>query len=94
MVEQQVIEFVIGLVIGAAICLGKDFLMQRFFMKGSVFISVLLFVGRLIVDVAAMIAAALWSMAALLGMALGLVLPVAWITMKTFRGQSSSNRKR
>lgn len=94
MTEQQVLEFVVALIIGAAICLGKYFLMQRYFMQGSTFITMLLSIGRFAVDVAVMIAAAMWSMAALLGMAAGLVIPLAWTTVKALNENASSNRKR
>ncbi len=94
MSEQVVTEFVIGFIVGAAICLGKEYLMQRFFLTGNMLISAILFFGRLVVDVCVMIVAARISMPALLGVATGLAIYVNILLIKTFKEEVSSTRKR
>lgn len=94
MSEQAVIEFVIGFIVGAAICLGKEYLMQRFFLNGNMFISAILFFGRLVVDVCVMLLAAQVSLPALLGVATGLAIYVNILLVKTFKEEVSPTRKR
>ena len=49
-------EFVIGFVIGAIICLAKEFLFQRFILRGNKFFAMLLFWARLLIDFAVLVA--------------------------------------
>lgn len=44
------LEFVIGFVIGAIICLAKEFLFQRFILRGNKLLAMLLFWTRLLID--------------------------------------------
>lgn len=85
MTAQVLIEFVIGFAIGAAVCLGKEFLLQRFILKGNKFLATLLFWLRLLIDACVMVAMYLVSIAALVGCALGLSVHVVILVVRTLR---------
>lgn len=85
MTGQVLVEFVIGFAIGAVICLGKEFLFQRFILKGNKFLATLLFWLRLVIDAAVMVAMYLVSIAALVGAALGLSVHMVILVVKTLR---------
>ena len=56
MMDHAVLEFVIGFVIGAVVCLGKEFLFQRFILTGNKLLQTLLFWSRLVIDCVVMVA--------------------------------------
>lgn len=85
MMDQAVIEFVIGFVIGAVVCLGKEFLFQRFILTGNKLLSTLLFWARLVIDFAVMVAMYFVSIPALIGCALGLSVYMVILVVQTLR---------
>lgn len=85
MMAQVVVEFVIGFVIGAVVCLGKEFLFQRFVLIGSKFLAALLFWMRLLIDAAVLVGTFLISIPALLGAAAGLSVYMVVLIVKAFR---------
>lgn len=85
MMVQSVIEFVIGFVIGAVVCLGKEFLFQRFILTGNKLLSTLLFWARLLIDFALMVAMYIVSVSALIGCALGLSVYMVILVVQTLR---------
>lgn len=85
MTGQVLVEFVIGFAIGAVVCLGKEFLFQRFILKGNKFLATLLFWLRLLIDACVMVAMYLVSIAALVGCALGLSVHVVILVVRTLR---------
>lgn len=85
MTGQVLVEFVIGFAIGAVVCLGKEFLFQRFILKGNKFLATLLFWLRLLIDVCVMVAMYLVSIAALVGCALGLSVHMVILVVRTLR---------
>ena len=84
MTAQVLIEFVIGFAIGTAVCLGKEFLLQRFILKGR-FFATLLFWLRLVIDAGVMFAMYFVSIAALVGAALGLSMHMVILVVRTLR---------
>lgn len=94
MSEQMVIEFLMSFVAGAGVCFAKEYLMQRYFLNGNALISSFLFFGRFVIDLGMMLLAIRISLAALLGVALGLTLYVNWMLLKAVREQYSFHRKR
>lgn len=85
MMAQPIFEFVIGFVIGAVICLGKEFLFQRFILTGNKLLSTLLFWARLLIDFAVMVAVYFISIPSLIGCALGLSVYMVILIVQTFR---------
>ncbi|MEE0435759.1 MAG: hypothetical protein UDB11_10240 [Peptococcaceae bacterium] len=85
MMAQVVVEFVIGFVIGAVVCLGKEFLFQRFVLIGSKFLAALLFWMRLLIDAVVLVGTFLISIPALLGAAAGLSVYMVVLIVKAFR---------
>lgn len=85
MMDQAVIEFVIGFVIGAVVCLGKEFLFQRLIFTGNKLLSTLLFWARLLIDFVVMVAMYIVSIPALLGSALGLSVYMVILVVQTLR---------
>lgn len=81
------IEFGLGLMVGAVCCLGKEFLLQRFVLRGNKFLATLLFWLRLLIDFVVMILLYQWSIAALVGGALGLSIYTFYLMIKTFLGR-------
>ena len=82
---QLIFEFVIGFVIGAVVCLGKEFLLQRFVLSGNRILTTLLFWLRLLIDFVLMVAMYFISIAALIGCALGLSMYMVVLVVQTFR---------
>lgn len=88
MMAHTVFEFVIGFVVGAVVCLGKEFLFQRFILTGNRLLSTLLFWARLLIDVAVMVAMYFVAIPALVGCALGLsVYMVVLVVQALSKGQ-------
>ena len=87
MMDHAVLEFVIGFVIGAVVCLGKEFLFQRFILTGNKLLQTLLFWSRLVIDCVVMVAMAMYfvSVAALVGAALGLSVYMVVLVVQTLR---------
>ena len=85
MMDHAVLEFVIGFVIGAAVCLGKEFLFQRFILTGNKLLQTLLFWSRLVIDCVVMVAMYFVSVAALVGAALGLSVYMVVLVVQTLR---------
>ena len=85
MMDHAVLEFVIGFVIGAVVCLGKEFLFQRFILTGNKLLQTLLFWSRLVIDCAVMVAMYFVSVAALVGAALGLSVYMVVLVVRTLR---------
>lgn len=86
MMAQVVWQFVMGFAVGAVVCLGKEFLFQRFVLRGNRFLAMLLFWTRLLIDVVVMVAMYWVSIPALLGAALGLsvyMIVLVWQTLST-----------
>lgn len=81
------IEFVIGILVGAVVCFGKEFLLQRFLLRGNKFLATLLFWLRLLIDVGVMVLLYQLSIAALVGGALGLSTYTVYLVVKTFKEQ-------
>ncbi len=79
------LEFVIGLVIGAAVCLGKEFLLQRYILKGNKFFAMLLFAVRILIDFAVIVGMFLYSLTAAIGAAVGLSLYMVILTVQTLK---------
>lgn len=78
-------EFVIGFVIGAIICLAKEFLFQRFILRGNKLLAMLLFWARLLIDCAVIIGMYLYSLTAVVGAALGLSVYMVILTVQTLK---------
>lgn len=85
MMDHAVLEFVIGFVIGAVVCLGKEFLFQRCILTGNKLLQTLLFWSRLVIDCAVMVAMYFVSVAALVGAALGLSVYMVVLVVQTLR---------
>lgn len=78
-------EFVIGFVIGAIICLAKEFLFQRFILRGNKFFAMLLFWARLLIDFAVLVAMYCYALTAAIGAAVGLSVYVVILTVQTLK---------
>ena len=85
MMDHAVLEFVIGFVICAVVCLGKEFLFQRFILTGNKLLQTLLFWSRLVIDCVVMVAMYFVSVAALVGAALGLSVYMVALVVQTLR---------
>lgn len=85
MMDHAVLEFVIGFVIGAVVCLGKESLFQRFILTGNKLLQTLLFWSRLVIDCVVMVAMYFVSVAALVGAALGLSVYMVVLVVQTLR---------
>lgn len=79
------LEFVIGFVIGVIICLAKEFLFQRFILRGNKLLAMLLFWTRLLIDCAVIIGMYLYSLTAAIGAALGLSVYMVILTVQTLK---------
>lgn len=85
------LEFVIGFMVGAIICLGKEFLFQRFILRGNKFFATLLFGTRLLIDFVVIIGMYLYSMTAAIGAALGLSVYMVILTVQTLKQGNKLN---
>lgn len=85
------LEFVIGFMVGAIICLGKEFLFQRFILRGNKFFAMLLFGTRLLIDFVVIIGMYLYSMTAAIGAALGLSVYMVILTVQTLKQGNKLN---
>ena len=70
--SQVMIELGIGFIVGAVVCLSKEFLLQRFILRGSTVFTMLLFWVRFAINATVMIIMCCYSVEALIGSALGL----------------------
>lgn len=70
--NQVVIELGIGFIVGAIVCLSKEFLLQRFILRGNNIFTMLLFWVRFAINATVMVLMYLVSVDALIGCAVGL----------------------
>ena len=70
--NQVVIELGIGFIVGAIVCLSKEFLLQRFILRGNNIFTMLLFWVRFAINATVMILMYMVSVDALIGCAVGL----------------------
>lgn len=70
--NQVVIELGIGFIVGAIVCLSKEFLLQRFILRGNNIFTMLLFWVRFAINATVMVLMYMVSVDALIGCALGL----------------------
>lgn len=87
MMGHVVAEFVIGFVVGAVVCLGKEFLLQRFILIGNKFLAMLLFWMRLAIDAAVMVGMFLISIPAMIGAAAGLSIYMVILVVQALRNK-------
>ncbi len=85
MMVQTVMEFVIGFAVGAVVCLGKEYLLQRFILTGNKFFTTLLFWARFLIDAAVMVAMFCYSIPALVGSAMGLSVYMVVVVVQTLK---------
>lgn len=83
--SQFMLEFVIGFMVGAVVCLGKEFLFQRFILRGNKFFAMLIFWMRLLIDAVVIVGMFLYSVTAAIGAALGLSIYMVIATVQAFK---------
>ena len=88
--NQVVVELGIGFIVGAIVCLSKEFLLQRFILRGNNIFTMLLFWVRFAINATVMVLMYLVSVEALIGCAFGLSIYPAIVIGKLFIEKRSS----